>query len=78
MPQHASGQVVSVSSGVDLRLSSPRTLLTLDYYITGRVQKPTGSKNLHVEISGNYVVSWSPVKEKTHYTLIEVNGASDE
>src|ERR1700739_4246585 len=32
MPQHASWKVVSVSSGADLRLSSPRRLLTLDYY----------------------------------------------
>lgn len=40
--------------------------------ITGRVQKPTGAKDEHVEISGRYVVAWSPVLAKTHYTLIEV------
>src|ERR1700694_1002688 len=32
MPQHAIGIVVSVSSGADLRLSSPRRLLRLDHY----------------------------------------------
>lgn len=40
--------------------------------ITGRVQKPTGAKNEHVEISGSYVVSWTPVLQKMHYTLVEV------
>lgn len=40
--------------------------------ITGRVEKPTGSKNEHVTIKGSYVVEWLPVDKNTRYALIEI------
>jgi hypothetical protein len=40
--------------------------------ITGRIEKPTGDKNDHVQIKGSYVVSWLPVSAETKYAFIEV------
>lgn len=40
--------------------------------LAGRIEKPTGSKNMHVTIKGNYIVSWSDVAEKTKYAFVEV------
>jgi hypothetical protein len=34
--------------------------------------KPTGSKNKKLEISGNYSVHWSTIKNNSKYCLIEI------
>ena len=41
--------------------------------ITGRVDKPTGSKSEHINIKGRYVVSWSEVSAKTRYAIVEIS-----
>ena len=43
--------------------------------ITGRIEKPTGDKNDHVEIKGHYAVSWLPVSGTTKYAYVEVENA---
>jgi hypothetical protein len=43
--------------------------------INGRIEKPTGDRNDHVEIKGSYVVSWLPVSSETKYAIIEVENA---
>ena len=43
--------------------------------ITGRIEKPTGDKNDHVQIKGSYVVSWLPVSAATRYAFVEVGNA---
>jgi hypothetical protein len=40
--------------------------------ITGRIDKPTGSRDQHVTIQGSYRVAWSAVSANTRYALIEV------
>jgi len=40
--------------------------------ITGRIEKPTGSRNAHVTIKGRYVVSWSEVSPTTQYAFVEM------
>ncbi len=43
--------------------------------ITGRIEKPTGAKDVQVKIKGSYVVSWLPVSASTYYAFIEVENA---
>lgn len=40
--------------------------------LSGRVEKPTGLKNEHVTIKGNYVVEWRSIEKKLAYALIEI------
>lgn len=40
--------------------------------ITGRIDKPTGSKDDHVVIQGSYSVAWSSVTSDMRYALIEL------
>ena len=43
--------------------------------ITGRIEKPTGDRNGHVEIKGSYIVSWLPVSGTTKYAFVEARNA---
>lgn len=43
--------------------------------ITGRIEKPTGDSNNHVQIEGSYVVSWHPVSSTTKYAFVEAGNA---
>lgn len=43
--------------------------------ITGRIEKPTGTKADQVQIKGSYVVSWLPVSPTTRYAFVEVQNA---
>jgi hypothetical protein len=43
--------------------------------IHGLIQKPTGSKNAEVNITGNYAVQWKPMCGLLMYTLIEIGGS---
>jgi hypothetical protein len=46
--------------------------------LTGRIIKPTGTKDKEVNIRGKYTVTWHPLRDKLHYFLITVkNIASD-
>lgn len=40
--------------------------------LTGSIQKPTGSRNATIEISGHYSVRWSAVGNDLKYAVVEV------
>ena len=40
--------------------------------LTGTIQKPTGSKDSSIVISGNYTVSWEPAGNGLKYAFVEV------
>ena len=42
--------------------------------ITGKITKPTGSKDYEITIEGSYVANWLPVSDKTKFCLVTVGG----
>jgi len=46
--------------------SSPKNL-------TGEIKKPTGDKNESINIEGNYLIEWKPLKDKLKYAIIEIS-----
>lgn len=40
--------------------------------LTGTVQKPTGTQNQELIIKGAYTVTWKPIIDSLHYSLIEI------
>lgn len=43
--------------------------------LQGRIQKPTGSKDAEVNLSGSYVVQWKPISGTLMFAVVEVGGA---
>ena len=46
--------------------------------ISGRIDRPTGSKDEHVVIKGSYSVAWSSAGPEMRYALIEVGDGSPD
>lgn len=42
--------------------------------ITGKISKPTGSKDKEISIIGSYTASWLPVSSNTKFCLIRIGG----
>lgn len=42
--------------------------------LQGRVQKPTGSKDAEVNLSGSYVVQWKPISNTLMFAVIAIGG----
>lgn len=40
--------------------------------LSGRIQKPTGSKDTETSIRGEYIVQWKPIVDSLKYAAIEV------
>jgi hypothetical protein len=60
--------------------SGPSNKVIYSYFraarpITGRIEKPTGDRNDHLQIKGSYVVSWLPVSSTTKYAFVEAGNA---
>jgi len=65
MPQHASWKVVSVSSGADLRLSSPRGVLRLGHSPSLLTQS-TGRESLRVRFNCLHLHAWDSSDRHRH------------
>ena len=43
-----------------------------DQPLHGRIQKPTGSKDIEIEVRGTYAVEWKEISDPLMYTAVEV------
>ena len=39
--------------------------------LNGIIRKPTGKKDLSVQLAGTYIISWNHVSQNMMYTLVE-------